>query len=192
MELVERTIEYTHTDEVFNLYAIGDIHEGNRGCNLEKLKKDVTEVEKDDKGLWVNLGDNIDAIVPSDRKRFDPSTIDPKYLNDLDNLPTKQMDTVLEVLEPIKDKCLGFLRGNHEEAVRKYHHFDVISGACYKWGVPNLKDLAFIRLRFKRKSNNQKTKAIEYRIHSSRRTRAYWRSQGRFKGQPIRGLDERV
>jgi len=125
-----------NTGKSANIYFLGDIHEGNCNSRVDLLEKAVKIVKDDDIGYWYGMGDYIDAILHTDSKRFDPSTIHPSYrLKDLKNLPILQVKNVFERLEPIKDKCLGLLIGNHEASCSKFNSVDV-----YKYLIELMSD----------------------------------------------------
>lgn len=132
-----------------DVVPIGDIHLGNKGCNISKLKKIIKYVKEHKHCYWIGMGDYIDCINYTD-KRFDPSTITEPFISNLTNSIPLQVEELLKLLSPIKDKCLGLLRGNHEEKIRLKYQYDILYDMTKAWDfkVPNLKDTAIIRLRF--------------------------------------------
>jgi hypothetical protein len=141
---------------VFRIYDIADKHEGAAGSDHTKFARDVDKIYKDPRAFWIDGGDSIDAVNRND-KRFNVQSVDPYYHNKLDDLADAQMDRYCERVEKIGDKCLGKLRGNHEESIRRYYHRDVTEKFCNRFRVPNLKNCALIRLRFRRSSPNMTT-----------------------------------
>lgn len=93
------------------------------------------------------MGDYAECINYTD-KRFDPTTIDPYYLAELSNAVPRQIETIKELFDPIMDKCIGLLRGNHEETIRLRYHYDVMYEFWKRWKVPILGDIAWVVLRF--------------------------------------------
>ena len=148
MEIIERRFEFRR-GQSFRIYYVADQHIGNAGADLKRMKEDVKQILDDPHAYWIQGGDAIDAVVPSDKKRFDPDTV----VSRLDNVVLDQIKTFEETYEPIADRCLGILRGNHEEQIRLRHHVNVLEGLCLKWNVPSLGDTAFIRLVFSRGKN---------------------------------------
>ena len=157
MQLIQKTIEYQKVGEEFKLYYIADIHLGNAACDKNKYSQHVNRISSENHSYWVGGGDYCDCIHTSD-KRFDITTIDPRYHDKLDDLATYQQIDFQNITEPIKDKCLGLLRGNHEEKIRLHYHRDICRRMCEDWNVPYLKDTTMIRLRFIRKSKGMTTK----------------------------------
>ncbi len=143
------------TWEWFKIIPLGDIHEGNAGCAVDKLKHYVSMIKDSENTFWIGIGDYIDAINYSD-PRFDIKTVASKYVGkgDIDKLVQMQIDTIAEIFDPIKDKCLGLHRGNHEEAIRRHYHYDVLYELWKKLKVKQLEDVAITRLAFKNKRAN--------------------------------------
>ena len=126
MELQKINFTVKSANEKFSIIPIGDIHLGNRGCDIERLKKLVMWIKNKDNCYWIGMGDYIEAIVYTD-KRFDPESIDDTYLTPrLADAVHQQKRDIINLLNPIADKCLGLHRGNHEEKMRLEHHTDII------------------------------------------------------------------
>ena len=124
MEIIQKNIRANYGDEV-HLYFLGDMHEGNCNHAEKELKQAVDIIRNDDNGYWVGMGDYIEAITSSD-PRFNPLELSRRYsLKDLKDLPRKQVEAVYQTLDPIREKCLALVCGNHEEAYIKYNSFDV-------------------------------------------------------------------
>jgi predicted phosphodiesterase len=122
MEILRKVIK---KDSV-NVYVITDVHVGAMNCNERGFKEFVKTILKDPDGYWIGLGDYIDCINFSDRKRFSPIEVLNEFkITDLKDLPRVQMKRFYEMIAPIQDKCLALVVGNHEEAYIKYNHFDI-------------------------------------------------------------------
>jgi len=159
MQFLKHIIEYESKNEWFSIIPIGDIHLGNAGCDTKYLKDLIEWIANKENTFWLGMGDYIDAINYTD-PRFDPKTVLKKYLEqgDIDKIIQMQIEDLIDLLEPIKDKCLGLLRGNHEEIIRKHYHYDVVYEIVKDLDLDrnlNLYDLANIRLAFKRKVNSK-------------------------------------
>jgi len=150
MILNEVVIRHRSRSDRFHIYCLGDIHLGNKACDVKKLKEHIQEIANLPNAYWIGLGDYIEAINYTD-KRFDHSQVDQIYANDLSNAANEQMQDLILMLEPIKKKCIGIHRGNHEECLRLKYHFDVLAQFKERWkDVVLLEDTAFTRLVFKR------------------------------------------
>ena len=137
-------------NESFNVYSLGDIHEGNCNHHAEALKQAVKIIREDPNGYWIGMGDYIDAITHDDKKRFNPITISEKYkLSDLKDLPVKQMEFVFDAINSIQSKCIALLCGNHEESYTKNNSNDVYERftemfASSAWGSVPPKRLGYV------------------------------------------------
>jgi len=101
---------------------------------------------------WIFMGDGAECVNLSD-PRFKLENIPPMFHQHLENLPQVQVNHVCKLLEPIKDKCIGFHAGNHEEKILQHTKsidpmFDY--NCLFPKTAKNLgRGVAGIRLRFK-------------------------------------------
>ena len=140
-------IKYKSRSEWFYVIPLGDIHLGNAGCDIKKFKEIVAWIKEHKNVWWLGMGDYVDCINYSD-KRFDPDSLDERYLENLSNCIPMQIDDIISLLEPIADKCIGLHRGNHEETIRLRYHHDVMAKMSDALNAPILKDSAITRLHF--------------------------------------------
>ena len=86
------------------LVPLGDLHLGYKNCNVSMFKEVVQFIDNND-ALWIGMGDYIDNTSPRN-KFYDPST----------SVMTiqEQIFSFCDLVEPIKNKCVGLLMGNHE------------------------------------------------------------------------------
>ena len=146
------------------IFPLWDIHIGKHNCNELALKKEVAEIVKRDampeRHVRVLLGgDVLNAVSPSDIKRFDFSDVAEWLLSgkvadikdNLSNMATQEIKRVVEILKPIKHLIVGALEGNHEKALRKRVNQDVQTALCKKLQISDLSDEALLRFRFNRR-----------------------------------------
>lgn len=129
MEIGSKKIELSEGEPLV-IYFIGDVHEGEINCQHDQLTaavKQIAERKRDNPNTkTILMGDLINCIVPSDKKRFNPSEFDRFYaIHDLIDLPKKQSERVNKFLEPIKGTVDAILVGNHEEEYIKQHNFNI-------------------------------------------------------------------
>lgn len=86
------------------LVPFGDLHIGYGTMNKKKVKTVIDFIKKH-KAKWLGMGDYIDNTPPS-HKYFDFDTTE--------MTPQDQVIEFAELIEPIKDYCIGLLNGNHE------------------------------------------------------------------------------
>lgn len=157
MEFRKHEIKYRSKAEWINIIPIGDLHIGNAGFDLQAFKDLISWMENKENTFWLGMGDYIDAINYSD-PRFDPKTIAVKYFaeGDIDKIIQMQIADFCDLIEPVKDRCIGLLRGNHEETIRKHYHYDVLYEVIKELDLKRdlaLYDTAIVRLNAKYESN---------------------------------------
>ena len=86
------------------LYPLGDWHIGSKQCNIPFVKQIIGEVADDPDAYWCGMGDLMENAVLGSK-----SDIYTQIMS-----PADQMDFIVELLEPIKDKGLFTIAGNHE------------------------------------------------------------------------------
>jgi hypothetical protein len=93
------------------------------------------------------MGDYCDFITKND-KRYDTSGLASWVRKE--DIVESQREWIANILDPIKEKCLGLLEGNHEVSIRLSHQNDVYSHICDNLGVPHLGYSCFADLIFSR------------------------------------------
>lgn len=134
------------TTNTIKVFFLGDIHEGAGNSRADLLKLAVDMIATTPDAYWIGMGDMVDCINYHDR-RFNVREVDAKYrITDLDDLPKVQADILLEALAPIKDRCIGMLTGNHEDTMRQYNGFDIMSYLCLSLGATYLGKKAYVSI----------------------------------------------
>jgi len=151
LQLREHRIEYTSRTDVFHHWHITDTHLGSRACDEVALRRDIARIRADPFATWTFGGDWAEFINPTDR-RFEPKEVASWItVADLANIAKVQCGRAIALFQPIADKCIGAIGGNHGLTILREHHHDPHGDICSKLDIPNLGyDGAFINLRFKR------------------------------------------
>ncbi len=111
----KRLIHLPKTQDIF-FYNLSDIHLGNKACAKKKLYETIDEIKKTKFAYWFATGDLGEYISARD-KRHDFSSMDDEIFDSpekIGNMGGTIVDSLVELLEPIKDKCMGIGIGNHE------------------------------------------------------------------------------
>lgn len=119
------------------VYVFSDTHIGNMGTDEKWLKKNI-QMCKNENANWLHLGDWCEAVAPRD-KRFDIRTCKNPIL--------EQYDRAIELFEPIKDKGICILTGNHDEKIAK-EHGDYVAMVSKRLNIPYMGYATFINFRF--------------------------------------------
>ncbi len=175
MKIIEKEIIVDQMTDEWRLYPVGDAHVGAFNCAETHLKRYIDHIRRDERGVWVGGGDYCDCVTPKDAKRFDLTNLPDWILMDgpitirerLLDISKQERQRFLEMVEPIKDKCIGLIEGNHEHSLMQYnnngHHYLM----CEELGVPNLTDAAMIRLNFRKKNGNGGASIILFIVHGA-------------------------
>lgn len=86
-----------------NLYPIGDWHHGSRQSFTRFVKQTVSLIRDDPEARWVSMGDLMENAIVGSKSDV--------YLQN--QTPEDQADEIVDILEPIKDKGILMIPGNH-------------------------------------------------------------------------------
>ena len=136
------TIEYDSPSDVVSILPLGDVHYGSTLCDFDAFKR-VVSILSEERVYWCLMGDMVDSIVISD-PRFDYTT------SSIGDIILDHADTIIEVLEPYKDLCLGVLTGNHEDKLRQKCQVDISRYIAKRLGAKYLGMSALLYVSFKR------------------------------------------
>ncbi len=114
--------KFPNVPSSLNLLLLSDLHIG-ANIELGLLQSELDWARKNKARILIN-GDVFDMILPSDRKRFAPSTLD-KDLQGVDDIINKAIDKAYNILFPYHDLIDMIGVGNHD-AITKHHHIDPV------------------------------------------------------------------
>ena len=104
-----KAISRVFKDKVL-LIPVGDVHFGSPTCNVEKFEATIDFIADTD-CVVILMGDLLEA---ASRHSVGAGWVEQTMS------PQNQLDYLLGVLDPIKDKVLVNLEGNHEERIWKH------------------------------------------------------------------------
>lgn len=147
MQIAKKVLKFSTRDESdWRLVPLGDDHLGHPNFDLDLHQATIDYIAETPRTIWIGMGDYCDAITAKDR-RYDPNSIDPRWPT-----PDKQYRAIKEMFQPIADKCIGLLDGNHDLRHWKDHQHNYVDNLAYALKVPYLTINAYIRLIFQRES----------------------------------------
>ena len=112
--------------EQIEILPMADLHIGDSQCDY-KLVLETIEYIKDTPNAYCILdGDLMDTAIAS--------SIGDTYSAQLQ--PMEQLKHCVKIFEPIKDKILAVLPGNHENRVYKSDGLDLTEIMCSQLGIP--------------------------------------------------------
>lgn len=159
------------------IVAIGDIHLGANQCDKKLLRETIESVRTDPNALWIGMGDYGD-FHDIRHRFFAASDLDPEIYNanNIGNFSRATQDALVDEFEPIKDKCIGLLMGNHEyNFMRRNLESGWMDDFAARLGVQNLGYTAVIHLVYrqaektssgkgKKKASKAKREEVKYTI----------------------------
>lgn len=111
--------------EQIEIDPMGDLHIGDGCCDYKSIRERIERI-KDTPNLYCTLGgDLMDTAIAS--------SIGDTYGANLQ--PKEQLSQCCKIFEPIKDKILAVLPGNHENRVYKSDGIDMTEIMCAQLGI---------------------------------------------------------
>ena len=92
------------TEETIQIIPISDIHIGDKQLNIKMLKSIIQYIKDTPNAYTIINGDLLDMALKTSKSDVYGQAVS----------PTEQVLAATELLEPIKDKILLIVRGNHE------------------------------------------------------------------------------
>lgn len=108
-----------------DVHLLGDWHVGDEHCDLETIAEQLDVLKRDDKAYCILGGDLCDMAL-----RDSVGDIYSGRIN-----PMAQVKRVVSLVEPVKDKVLCILRGNHENRVYRQTGIDPLAFAASELGL---------------------------------------------------------
>ena len=181
MEVIYKEIVYGRSDK-FYLYDLSDMHLGAIHCDEDRLIEKVNEIKALGRhAIVLGGGDYGDCITPSDLKRWDARILAPWLQDDMntklpvwmrsnmDNIGPGILTRVNEILSPIWGSFAGLIEGNHDDGIRKYHHYNFLKEllvlANKKHTVPYAGVQCFLVLHFMRSGSAESHDIIVHARH---------------------------
>ena len=117
--------DYPETWPYANIYPLSDLHIGDPHCDDAEVARLVKRVEDDPYGLCVLNGDLMNTAL-----RNSVSDVYGEILS-----PMQQIEYLVKLLTPIKDKIIGATSGNHEQRTYRSDGIDVMALVCKELGI---------------------------------------------------------
>lgn len=107
--------------KTFKLALFSDLHLDSPDCDIKTLKNHLDVCKKEGRYILMG-GDEFDALIHTDKKRYTPSRTD----HNRDDQINEKLERAIALLQPYADNILFIGRGNHEESILKYSGVDMI------------------------------------------------------------------
>ena len=138
MKLVHVKEKGIKKDEMF-VIGFGDLHYGSIDCDYPKIEETIKWIKSKDNARVVLMGDLVDIGL---KDSVGGGTFDN------DHTPEKQIEDIITMLDPIKDKIWCLLTGNHEERIRQRTSINISKIIAKTLDVPYCDSACFIKVLF--------------------------------------------
>lgn len=129
-------------ESCIRIYPIVCLHVGAAQCDMQFIREHIQRIKKDPNGYCVYMGDGGECVT-----KLSKGDLYAQLLN-----PQQQHDVLVEELQPIKDKMLFGIRGNHGHRIYKETGLSFDKNLCHRLGIPYLGVSAFCNLVVNRSS----------------------------------------
>lgn len=139
MKSIKCNLPYAEQIEV---WPMSDLHIGDSMCDFKLIMERIEYIKNTPNAYCILDGDLMDTAIAS--------SIGDTYGANLQ--PMEQLKMCVKIFEPIKDKIICVLPGNHENRVYKSDGMDITEIMCAQLGIPDKYSptTAFVFLRFGR------------------------------------------
>ena len=164
MNVREVIITYRISDGLFSLFSGGDEHLGTKHCADGALRGYVKRIKATPFSAWIGMGDKGEFITPKD-PRWDSGVI-ADWVDEGD-VGHSIENKYKEIYDPIKDTCIGLIKGNHCYSMEAHNNEKVHKHICDDMGVYDLGWSSFIRLIFRRKGSKEAHEVKVFATHGA-------------------------
>lgn len=111
--------------ETIEIHPMADLHIGDSMCDFKSVMERIAYIKNTPNAYCILDGDLMDTAIAS--------SIGDTYGANLQ--PMEQLKQCVKIFEPIKDKILAVLPGNHENRVYKTDGVDLTEIMCSQLGI---------------------------------------------------------
>lgn len=112
------------------VHPIADVHIGSKYCRLKEFKELLWKIKQDVNAYIILNGD----LVNNGIKQSVSNIYDEKLSIQA------SIDTIVDLLKPVKERILGVVSGNHENRTYKEVGIDISKIICERLGIVHLYD----------------------------------------------------
>lgn len=147
--------------EQIEIHPMADLHIGDFNCDFKSIMERIEYIKNTPNAYCILDGDLMDTAICT--------SVGDTYAANLQ--PMEQLKQCVKIFEPIKDKILGVLPGNHENRVYKSDGLDITELMCAQLGIPEKYSpttaLLFIRFGKRTKDHGRPMFYTAYVTHGS-------------------------
>jgi len=154
-------IYYAHTLppklKQIQLVPTSDLHYGNHLFSKPHMNKHIQFLAENKDAYTILGGDLIEAVIKSSKGDIHKQVVSPQ----------KQRDDVIKIFEPIKDKVLGMVTGNHEMRIYNETGIDISKDIAQALGVPYRPEGILLKISFGDNNNRVDGRPYTYYVYTT-------------------------
>ena len=139
------------------IHTFADLHIGDRACDMEMIRERINRVKETENAYAILNGDIMNNATKT--------SVSDSYAEDVP--PMRQLETFVELFEPIRDRIMILTQGNHENRTYKKEGIDLTAVAAKELGLfdryAKFGGVLFIKLG--EHSCHRRMKPVTYSIH---------------------------
>lgn len=155
MKVIQCPIPYKLGDTI-RIKPMFDVHYGAKACDIKAFKAYLSD--SDSKTYFIGGGDLLDSITVQDIRYRKSNDISPG-----DDIIDSQVQDMVDILMPYKDRILCLATGNHEDVITKKCGTNPTKRIAKALGVEFIGYSGLIKLSFRENSGRGRTVVI--RLH---------------------------
>ena len=146
-----------------NIYAIGDTHVGSQQFDEKSVRRKIQIIKDDPFGVACICGDLGDYGLKNSKTNVYQANMQPK----------QQQEYILDLFEPIKDRIVSAVPGNHEERVTRETGLCPLYDLCVLWGIPDVyrENVAILKVVFGKRNGESQNAFCGITTHGSTRNK---------------------
>lgn len=144
-----------------NIYPLADLHIGSKHFKRKRLEQDLATILNDPNGYIILNGDLVNNTVKQSVGDIYEETLNPEA----------QIDLLVELFTPLKDRIISVNAGNHEARTYKQTGISILKNFCYRLDLIDvyctISALTFISFGKSRGRDTVKQNFVIYNSHGS-------------------------
>lgn len=150
-------VELSKNIDNIEIHAFADWHIGDRFCDNDLINQQIDYVKNNENAYIILNGDLMNNATKT--------SVSDSYAEKLN--PMEQINRLVEILKPVKNKILAITSGNHENRTYNKEGIDIMSIVAEKLGCINRygKTAVMLFLKFGQLSSHNHNKRVSYAIY---------------------------
>jgi len=165
MRYLKYIVPYTDENKSVRIIFSSCQHYGSKQFSRRRFKNFLSEQLSFPQSYLILFGDTFDAIVSSDRKRYDSFEVDPRYHDKNERPLNLALKDCIEDITPYKERLIGCVLGNHEWQLAKRNDFSMTQMLCDSLGCINLGMSFLMKLILRRNGETNRVRSVDIYGH---------------------------